>query len=186
MDIVTTIQQYGYAIIFPISIIEGPATAIVAGFLSSLGKLNIAIVFGLLLAGDIVGDTLYYAIGKWGRTTIIKKFSKYLGTSEEKILSFEKYFTAHNWKILAFGKTQPIGGAVLISAGLANTPYLPFMMYNILFSIPKILILELIGYYFGEAIGYTALTSLSIACVLIGVYIALKKFIKVKKAELPL
>ncbi|MEO6077795.1 MAG: VTT domain-containing protein, partial [Candidatus Andersenbacteria bacterium] len=114
--LIVLMRTYGYTIIFPLSIMEGPIVAVLSGFIASLGKLNIFFVFFTLLAGDIIGDTIHYIIGRWGRHSFIKKWGKYIGVTESKIQALEKYFAKHNWKILAFGKTQPIGSAILISA----------------------------------------------------------------------
>ncbi len=184
-SIISLIRTYGYEIIFPLSIVEGPIVAVLSGFIASLGRLNIFFVFLVLLAGDIVGDTIHYVIGRWGRHNFIKKWGKYIGVTEEKIQALEKYFEKHNWKILAFGKTQPIGSAILISAGLAGMPYWSYIWYNILSTIPKIFILEMIGYYFGDAyykisslLSYAGIASLIIAILFIGLYIWLQSYLK--------
>lgn len=190
-EIELIIQQYGYISIFPASIIEGPVIAVLAGFIASLGKLNIFLVFLILLAGDVVGDTLYYSIGLFGRKTFIVRWGKFIGITENKITTLESYFKKHKWKILAFGKTQPIGSAVLVTAGIARMPYLHFIFYNTLFSLPKIFILELIGFYFGDAyykinsyLGYAGLWSFVLGIFLILGYLRFKQYLISKNPEL--
>lgn len=183
--IFTLVQTYGYEIILPTTIIAGPIVAIMGGYLASLGDLNIFSVFFALLIGDVIGDTMYYALGKWGRYGFIKRFGKYFFLPEEKIKHLEIYFQRHDWKILFFGKTQPIGSAILVAAGVANMPYAPFMAYNIISSIPKIIFLEIIGYYFGNAYGQVqhllnvaAIGSVMIAILFIFVYVGFQRYIK--------
>ena len=64
--LVALITSYGYVLIFLLAIVEGPIVSIVAGFVSSLGYLDILVAYGVLVASDMVGDMLYYALGRWG------------------------------------------------------------------------------------------------------------------------
>lgn len=145
------IRHYGYILFFLLAIVEGPIVTIIAAFLSSFGYLNVFAVYGVALAGDLVGDVLYYLIGYLGK----KRFNstgKLLGITKENINKITKHFDDHSGKTLLFGKiTHSFGFAVLISAGLVNMSIGKFVKYNLLGTIPKALVLVLVGYYFGGA-----------------------------------
>lgn len=66
-QIISLLTAYKYFFLFPIVVVEGPIITVIAGFLSSLGYLNIIIAYLVVVAGDIVGDSAYYAIGFYGR-----------------------------------------------------------------------------------------------------------------------
>lgn len=192
-NIVALLTQYGYAIIFPISIIEGPIVAVIAGFLVSLGRLNWFVTFCILMAGDIVGDTFYYALGRWGGRGFIRRWGKYIGVSEARVRSLEHYFYAHNWKILTFAKTQAVGSAILFSAGVAQMPFGKYIWYNLLSSLPKVALFEIIGFYFGRGltsvnmyVNYAGALSFIAAVALLGAYWFIKKYINSKNRELGL
>jgi len=150
-SIIALIQQYGYLVIFPVSIIEGPIIAVISGFLVSLGYLNAAVVFLVLLLGDFVGDTFYYFLGRWGGTRILHKWGKRLGFKEKHIQDGIQYFHTRGGKILLVSKLQAIGSVVLFSAGAARMHYGKFIAYNMIGSLPKVLIFEAIGIYGGAS-----------------------------------
>lgn len=189
--ILALLTHYGYAIIFPISILEGPMVATLAGFLVSIGSLNAIIVFLLLLLGDMLGDTLYYALGRFTRRGKVPRWLGFLGIADHNVHIFEHYFQKHDWKIILLGKTQAVGSVILFSAGFAKMPYKKFMGYNIVGSIPKIILFEGIGFYFGEAYNrlstyfdYAAVASLALALVLLGGYWLFKRYLKTHYEEL--
>lgn len=191
-SIFALLTHYGYAIIFPISILEGPIIAIIAGFLVSLGKLNGILVFIILVLGDLTGDSLYYGLGRFGGRSFVLRYGKYIRMSEEKVLRLEKYFGTHDWKIILFSKTQPIGSALLFSAGMAKMPYEKYLWYNLLGTLPKVLIFELIGFYFGQGyaqiggyINIAGISSFILGALLIAAYWLLKKYTKIDTEKVP-
>ena len=189
--ILELLTHYGYIVIFPISILEGPIVSVLAGFLVSVGKLNMILVFLLLLAGDLIGDTLYYSLGRFFRRKKIPRWLVFLGIRAENVHFFAHFFKQHDWKILMVGKAQAVGSVILFSAGLARMPYGPFLFYNFLASVPKIMLFEGIGFYFGEAyhrvevyFDIFGVISLLLALLLLGGYFVFKRYLKMQYEEL--
>lgn len=150
--ILDLLVHYKYYILFPISVVEGPIISILGGFLASLGKLNLWMVFIVVCFGDFVGDTLYYLIGYTGRKGFAGKFMKFFRISEERLNALDIHFDKHTGKTLLLGKfTHAFGTVVLVAAGAARISYSRFMFYNVIGTLPKSLILVLVGYYFGRA-----------------------------------
>ena len=146
------IHLYGYFIIFPLAVVEGPMIAVISGLMVAEGFLHEIPTFSVLLLGDLVGDTLYYSIGRFGGRPIIKKYSKWLAKKEDKhILRLENHFNDHGAKTLIFGKTQAYGAAILTAAGAAKMPFLRFFWVSFAGSGVKITFLLLIGYFFGKS-----------------------------------
>ena len=144
--------QYGYFVFFLVDVLEGPIVTILAAFMASLGYFNVFIVYFVSLAGDLVGDTLYYSIGRWGRVGFIKRWGKYVGLTAVRVETLEAHFHKHGNKTLLFGKwSQVLGAPILASAGMAGMPYLKFIGVNLVGSVPKCILWVVIGYYFGEA-----------------------------------
>ena len=146
------IHSYGYALLFPISVIEGPIITLIAGSLVSFGLLNPYGVFAALFAGDIVGDICYYGAGRYGRGFFIEKIKHMIGITDEKIARIRESLLKYDWQFLLAAKTQPIGSAVLFSAGVFHMSFFRFITVNIIISIPKTILLLSIGYYFSNAI----------------------------------
>lgn len=151
--ILQLILAYRYLIIFPIAVVEGPIIAILSGFLVSRGALNMYVVYVLLVLGDLVGDTIYYLIGRWGGNAFVRRHGHFFGLREEHLIAFEEGFRRHSTKLLLFGKTQAIGSVTLAAAGITKMPYLRFLFISAIGTTIKIFLLLLIGFYFGQAYG---------------------------------
>ncbi len=142
--------QYKYAFFFPAAVIEGPIVTIMAGFLASLGYFNPWVLFLVALAGDIGGDIIYFIIGRWGGRHFVVRWGKYIGVTEVRLEALDGYFQKHGLKILIFAKTQALGSAILVSAGVVKMPFMRFVAYNLIGGIPKTAILQMVGYFFGQ------------------------------------
>lgn len=151
-QLLNLLLTYKYLLIFPISVAEGPIISILSGVLIARDILDPFIAYTLLLLGDLVGDTLYYCLGRYGGRPIVKKWGYLVKLKEEKMAALEHHFRHDAPKRTLFlGKTQPWGSVILFAAGTAKMPYLKFLLINTAASIPKVLILVLLGYYFNEA-----------------------------------
>ena len=151
-QIVTWLEHYKYLVIFPISFFEGPIITIISGFLSSIGQLNFWLSLATVVMGDLVGDTLYYCIGRFGREKFIFRFGKYFGLNEARVERIERHFQNHPWKIFTFGKfAHGTGSLILAAAGLSRVPYWKFLGYNIPTTLANSLLLIVVGFYFGHA-----------------------------------
>ncbi len=189
---ISSIGQYGYMAIFLVSILEGPFVAVLSGFFASLGYFNIVACFFLLLAGDLIGDILYYSLGRWGGYEFMLRWGKYLGLTEARVSVFEKRFLEHDWKLILFAKTQSVGSAILFSAGAMRVPFSRYCLYNLLGSIPKIILFEAVGFYFAQGvtsairyIDYAAVVSVLLASMLLGSYFFFKSYAKSRNRDLP-
>ena len=185
-EIIPRLIHYKYLILFPIIAIEGPIATVLAGFLASLGFMNFFVAYAVIVAGDLAGDSLYFALGYWGREKLIRRWGKYLGITMERVERLEKHFRSHSGKTLIIGKLSHVFGVVvLLAAGLAKIKFRDFLKFDFIATIPKSLILILTGYYFGKAairsiksLDAVALQTLFVAILLIAIYFAIKKMAK--------
>jgi membrane protein DedA with SNARE-associated domain len=145
------LTNYGYALLFPLVVIEGPLVTVLAGFLCSMHVMNLYVTYAVAVAGDLAGDCLYYAAGRWGRKEFIEKYGHYVGVTPARISDVEHHFEQHGGKTLAVGKLlHGIGTAFLVAAGIIKMPFKRFFWYNLMATVPKSLALILLGYYLGE------------------------------------
>ncbi|PJE76129.1 hypothetical protein COV04_01200 [Candidatus Uhrbacteria bacterium CG10_big_fil_rev_8_21_14_0_10_48_11] len=150
--IVNWLFAYPYLVLFPAVVIEGPIVTVLAGFAVSLGYLNFLLAYTLVVVGDLVGDSLYYALGRWGRDSSLHRWGRLVGVTPERVERLDQHFEAHTGKTLLAGKfMHAIGGAILVAAGAARVRFLTFIWYNLLGTLPKSFLLLLVGYYFGKA-----------------------------------
>jgi len=178
-QIVAILLQYKYALLIPISAVEGPIITILVGFLSSTGLMNIFLAYASVVTGDLIGDCIYYAVGRYGRKSFIRKWGHFIGMAERRIERLESHFKKSLAKTIIFGKiAHGLGTFILFGAGVAKVPFGRFFWYNIISTLPKSLILILMGFYFGQAyvkigryLDYTAIGAIVLGFVFMIGYI---------------
>ena len=149
--LVGLVASYGYVLIFLLAIVEGPIVSIIAGFVASLGYLHIVVAYIVVVVSDLVGDLLFYGLGRWGGEPALRRWGRRLGITPERVARFESRFTRHRRKTLVIGKlTHAIGALVLVTAGIVRMSIAEFLTVNLLLTLPKSLLLVLVGYYFGR------------------------------------
>jgi len=169
------LERYKYGWLFPAAIIEGPIVTVIAGFLISLGYLNLWISLVVIVLGDLAGDALHYAFGRYGfHIPRIRRWIVSLGYTEVREEALKKQFREHPGKTYAAGKiAHGVGGFVLVAAGIARTDFRKFLWYNVLATVPKSAVLLLIGYFLGSSygaintyLGYVAIGTFALAIAL--------------------
>jgi membrane protein DedA with SNARE-associated domain len=141
---------YGGALILPLSVIEGPFVALLSGFLSAQGYIAWYVATGLLLAGDLIGDVLYYWLGRSGAAPLAR-VAGWLGVRREISPQTQQGLTENAVRMWLIGKwTHSIGFIVLIGSGMLRLPLARFMLVNLLAGVPKVALLFGIGYFAGD------------------------------------
>ncbi len=145
---------YGSALILPLSVVEGPAVSAATGLLSSQGYVGWPLAMTLLVCGDLIGDLIYYWIGRSGLTPL-SAISRRLGLSEAFSPEFQRDLKQHSTKMLFVGKwTHAIGCVVLVASGMLRLKLSHFLFVNLLATVPKSGALFAFGYYAGNNIGF--------------------------------
>ncbi len=151
-ELARVITEHGMLVLVPLSILEGPIVAIVAGWLVSLSLLNPWTVFLVVLFGDVAGDLLVYAGGRGLRLNRLPVVGRWLTLPMPKVRPYIKKLRRHAFRVLFMAKiTHFAGFPVLYAAGVARVPLRTFIIANFLAAIPKSLLLLGIGHAFGAA-----------------------------------
>lgn len=145
------LEQYGYFVLFLVVIVEGPIATIIGAFVASQGYFDIYVVYAIAIAGDLFGDLAYYGIGRLGRVGALARIWPLLGITEDRLARAARYLERHGAKMLFFAKCTQTGIVILPVSGAARMPVGKFLWYNVLGTVPKVLILLLVGYFFGYA-----------------------------------
>lgn len=187
-NIIQLIIQYRYLILFPLACFEGPLVSLVVGFLVSLGYFNFFAAYFLLVSGDILPDTLYYFLGRYGkRRSLVSRYGHKIGVTEKRFAVIERLWEKHPGKTmfmskLAYGLSTPF----LVSAGLVGLSPKAFFKYALPVTFAQYAILLALGFYFGSAYTLVAKTfegvELAIAAIILtaGVYYLLTNFMRKK------
>lgn len=149
-EILNFLSDWGYIIILPLMIIEGPVATILAAMLASFGVLNAWAVLFFSILGDIIGDVILYWVGKiWGME-FVDKLGKYVGISRKLVTKMQKYFDSHGGKtIFAVKSTIGIGWATFVVAGIAKMDFWKFVGYSTLGGVIWSGFLVAMGYFYG-------------------------------------
>lgn len=196
IDFITqVILQYRYWILIPLSLIEGPIVAFVAGTLASFGYFNIYFLAALFFVRDVGLDGVYYAIGHFGgRTTFAERMLAKIGITDDHLEKVRVLWEKRPFTTMFLGKlSYGIASAFIVVAGMVKMPLKTFFKYGIVVAILEYGTLLFAGYFLGESLGgkivrviENAQYVIAFAAIVITAYYLLswymrKKFLKVDK-----
>jgi len=145
--------DYKYILLFLAVIIEGPILMVASGILVHSKFFNLTTAFWVILAGDLVGDIIWYYVGLFFARPFIKKYGKFVKITPEKFEKAKELFNKYHVKILLISKITIGFGmslATLMAAGATRVPLKKYLMLNFLGEIVLVSILLFMGYFFGQ------------------------------------
>lgn len=149
---VAWVIAHGYALMFILMLIEGPAVTAAGAFAAVLGYFNIWTVFTLSVLGNLIPDAAYYAIGFWGRQRLIDKYGRYFKITPEKVARLEELYRAHVGKTIAVVKLiSVLATPGLIIAGISRVPLKKYVCWSLAVTLPTSGFYLILGYFFGSA-----------------------------------
>ena len=138
---------HGSALILPLSVIEGPVVSILTGFLTAQGYFHWYWALCLLVCGDVIGDAIYYWIGRAPLAGLARRFGVRRSVPQE----VQDGLRQNAAKMLFIGKwTHSIGWLVLVGSGMLRLPLPRFLLLSLLATIPKSAVLFCMGYFAGN------------------------------------
>lgn len=149
------ILQYRYWILIPLTFIEGPVVAFVAGTLASLGYFNIYFLGALFFVRDVGLDGVYYATGYFGgRTAFVERMLGKIGVTSDHLEHVRMLWERHPGTTMFIGKlSYGIASAFVVVAGTVHMPLSKFFKYGIIVAILQYGTLLVLGYYLGASLG---------------------------------
>lgn len=144
------LAHYVYLILFPLAVIEGPIITVIAGFLCNNGLMNPIYAYLTVIAGDMVGDSFYYALGRWSQSAFFQKISRKLGITTNKLERVKKYISANPYKSISLSKVVlGVGIAGLFLAGQSKIPFGKYLIVCAITAAVQSAVYLVIGYFFG-------------------------------------
>lgn len=144
------LKLYGYWLMLPLMVVEGPVATLISAMLSSLGAFNVFVVLFFSVLGDIVGDVVFYALGYKFGMGFVRSVGKYMGITEKLVLRMEKYFVLHGGKtIFAVKSTTGLCWATFVAAGIVKMDFGKFLKYSFYGGIVWSGFLVVMGYFYG-------------------------------------
>jgi membrane protein DedA with SNARE-associated domain len=144
---------HGTALILPLAIVEGPIVTLVTGFLSAQKFIAWYWAVAILLCGEVIGDLMYYWIGRTGATPL-GFLGRRIGIRPPDA-EVQRGLTENATRMLLIGKwTHAVGFVVLVGSGMLRVPLPRFIVVNLLAATPKIALLFGLGYFAGKYYPY--------------------------------
>lgn len=155
--------EYGvwiYAILFLIIFCEtglvvtpflpGDSLLFAAGGIAALGEMNIHLMVALLLVAAILGDAVYFAIGKYfGARLFANPDSKIFRRAY--LDKTHAFYEKHGGKTIIIARFVPIVRTFApFVAGMGNMHYGRFIRYNIIGAILWVVLFSYAGYFFAN------------------------------------
>lgn len=158
MQLITGLNIYGYSSVALSSFMEGvsipfPSLIILllAGFLTSQGKLNIYFVIFIAAASYTIGSSIPYFIGYFINKGLLNRIKKYIKISDKHINEINAMFNKYGEKAVCFTRPVLIGNYISYFAGINRMPLIRFYIYTFLGIFPWAALIVFIGSKFGSS-----------------------------------
>jgi membrane protein DedA with SNARE-associated domain len=189
IDFHPLIVRHGYAVVFFVVLLEGAgsplpgetALVLAAVYAGATGRLDIATVLLVAVAGGIIGGTIGYWIGRSVSNEFLGKYGKWIGLTENRLALGRHLFQSHGGKIVFFGRFIAVLRIVAaLLAGLNRYDFGRFFLFNTAGVAAWAAIMGLGGYFFGDAMtrvsGPLGAIGLAFAAaVVVGFFIVLRR-----------
>ena len=130
--------------------LPGDSLLFIAGFVASLGVMDIRIMIPLLCVAAIVGDSVGYFIGKKAGPPLFSRPDSRL-FKRKHLEQAHAFYEKHGPKTIVLARFVPIVRTFAPTvAGAANMDYKQFLTYNIAGGILWITSMSLLGYFLGN------------------------------------
>jgi len=135
---------------FPSEVVIPPAA-----YLAAQGKMNIFLVVGAGILGSLLGALInYYLAASLGRALILRlaagRFGRIFFIDDEKIKKAENFFLRYGKTSTFFGRFIPaVRQLISLPSGFARMNLFLFASLTALGSACWVLVLAVLGYYFG-------------------------------------
>ncbi len=154
----TIINDLGYPGIFLLLVagsagipVSSEAVMLFAGFDVYKGHFTLLAIIIVGVFGDMVGATVAYAIGYFGRIELVKRYGVRLHITPERLERAERWFDRHGTKAIPICRILPLVRAYMsFPAGAAEVPYPRFLALSALGGVPWIAFWGILGRLIGS------------------------------------
>lgn len=162
-------------------VIPGETALIVGGVLASQGRVSLAVVLGLAVAGAITGDAVGYAVGRrYGRGLQTTRLGRKVGQSRWE--TTESFLRRRGAPAVFFGRwTAVLRAMVPSAAGMAHLPYGTFALWNALGGSVWAVTCVVGGYLAGDVIG-TVISNVGYVLVAVVVLLVVVHVVRSRRA----
>jgi membrane protein DedA with SNARE-associated domain len=155
--IIQLVIAYRYWILVPLSFLEGPIIAFIAGTLASAGYFNIYILAVFFLFRDVIVDLACYSLGFFGgQAAWVRRLIARMGVTQGHLDEVRSLWHTHPFKTMFLSKlSYGVASGFIVVAGLVRMSLEKFMLYGIMVTFLHYGTLLALGYFFGASLGGT-------------------------------
>jgi membrane protein DedA with SNARE-associated domain len=167
-----------YLAIVVIACLEGPWISLILGVLLRLGFFYFWPIYLSLMIGDLIGDVIWYYIGRRYGHSFIGKHGHRFSITQEGVERMTRLFHKHKHMVLFLSKiSNGLGFAIvtLMTAGMIRIPFRRYIIINILGQLIWTGFLLGVGYFFSNlyitvdnVLGKMSITAAIIILALLG------------------
>lgn len=162
----TLMYSLGYLGIFLLMSLESsfipfPSEVVLipAGYLASIGKLNILTIIIYSIVGSLFGATINYYIGKFLGRNYILKHKKFFFINEKHLIKSEHFFKRYGGVTTFVGRLIPvIRQYISLPAGFSDMNYGKFALWTVIGSGVWDVFLVFLGYFLGTSVSKSILS----------------------------
>ncbi|KKR61379.1 MAG: hypothetical protein UV43_C0038G0009 [Parcubacteria group bacterium GW2011_GWF2_42_7] len=143
-------KAHPYTAMIAASVVQGRITALFVGaFLAQGGNVSPIFAYGIFCVMDVLGDILYYELGRMGRVGGMLLTRK---SWREKLSQLNKGRLEQNFSYAIFiSKVTMVGSKpVIVAMGVGKVPFLRFLKVATLCALVSLLMYMIVGYFLGQ------------------------------------
>ena len=149
MSLEQIIATYGYAAIAIGAFIEGETVLVLGGLAAYRGYLELPWVLVSAFGGTLLGDQLYFYIGRTKGQSILEKRPNWKSKSEKVYLLLNKH---HVLLIFGFRFLYGLRTVAPMVLGASRIPPFRFLIWNLLGAFTWTMTIGIMGYILGHAL----------------------------------
>jgi membrane protein DedA with SNARE-associated domain len=151
------VLAHPYLVMFGLMVLEGPLAMVTSGMLVAAGVMSFLAVLLLAVVADIGADSAYFFAGRLARRSTsngrVTRLLARLGATAEKRARLEASVQQRLARILLGAKVFDSAAIpVIVTAGGAGVGYLRFLRWNLLYTVPRVTLLLLVGVLIGDRV----------------------------------
>ncbi|MBV8244727.1 MAG: DedA family protein [Candidatus Eremiobacteraeota bacterium] len=156
--IVALVDHYGYLGLFVALVLGNVGAPVgseivlpVAGGLTATGHLNaLWLTIAVAVAGELAGESIAYAVGRYGGVPAIERFGKYVGLHHQHLMKVHGFFERYGSFAIFVCRFLPfVRGVAGFPAGIAQMNLAHFYLWTLLGSAIFCAGMIGVGYAFG-------------------------------------
>ena len=143
------LTTYGYPILIIGTFVEGETIMVLGGVVAHLGYLSLDWVIACGFCGTLIGDQLYFLLGRYRGKTWLAKRPNWQSRSRRVLRMLERHQIL---LILGFRFLYGLRSVTPFAIGMSEVSYWRFTVLNLIGAGVWATSITLAGYYFGQAV----------------------------------